>query len=331
MLRVIDLSRLLPGPFASLCLQGLGAEVIKIEEPGGGDYLRHFPPFIDGVSAWFWALNRGKKSVTLDLRQPADREALCALLADADVLLESFRPGVMARLGLDPQALRTRFPKLVIASLTGWGQTGPLAHWPGHDIGFMALAGLLQPPHVPRMQWADIAAGGMHAALRITGALLARHQTGQGAWLDIAMFDALVGMQQTAFATLASGEVDPGTLWGVLPNYNLYPCADDGWVSVGALEPRFLAPLSQHIPELDHARYAAFFASQPRDAWAEALWDACVVPVLQTHEVPRHPHVVARRLFDGPFPHPPTGPVSGPPPQLGEHTATELARSGARR
>ncbi|MDP2311616.1 MAG: CaiB/BaiF CoA-transferase family protein [Pseudomonadota bacterium] len=329
--RVIDLSRLLPGPFATLCLQGLGAEVVKIEDPAGGDFVRHVPPRIGEHGAWFTALNRGKRSVALDLKRPDGRDALLALLGEADVLVESFRPGVLARLGLAPTELRTRFPRLVIASLTGWGQTGPYAQLPGHDIGFLAIAGLLghADPTVPKLQWADLAAGGLAAALRIAGALLDRSRTGEGAWLDIAMLDGLIGLQQTQFATLAAGAPPDELLTGGVPAYGLYRCSDGGWVSVAALEPPFLAVLRSATDDLSTQGLTRLFAGAPRDAWLERLGGACVVPVLTLAEVARDPQVAARGLFreDG-LAHPPTGPVDGSVPMLGEHTQAELARVG---
>lgn len=325
--RVIDLSRLLPGPFGTLCLQGLGAEVIKVEDPRGGDYLRAVPPFVDGVSAWFAALNRGKKSVALDLKSPAGVAGLRALLRDADVLIESFRPGVMARLGLDPAALVREYPRLVVVSLTGWGQTGPMAQDPGHDLGFLALAGLFGEgePRVPLLQWADVAAGGLTAALRTCGALLRRERTGRGEWLDVAMLDALVGFQQTRFAQLRAGAPPDETLTGGLPTYGFYRCRD-GWVSVAALEPQFVAALG--LGDLSREALAAYFAGGTRAEWAERLRGACVVPVLTLDEVADHPQVRARELFADGLPHPPTGPVRGAVPALGEHTEAELTRVG---
>lgn len=325
-MRILDLSRLLPGPFATLCLAGVGAEVLKVEDPRGGDYLRHVPPELDGVGAWFYALNRGKKSLALDLKRAEDRDALLHLCAGADVLVESFRPGVMARLGLDPRVLVERFPKLVVASLTGWGQEGPMAQLPGHDIGFLSLAGMFgaDGPTVPRLQWGDLAAGGLCAALRILAAVHA----GRGGWLDIAMLDGLVGLQQTQFAQLRAGAPPDPTLTGGLPVYRFYECQDGGWVSVGALEPAFAAVLGAAAP-LEEASLAALFRSAPREAWLARLGEACVVPVLRPEEVAADPQVRTRGLFDAlGLPHPPTGPVAGPPPKLGEHTASELRAAG---
>ncbi len=325
--RVLDLSRLLPGPFATLCLQGLGATVVKVEDPVGGDYLRAIPPQLGEYGAWFTALNRGKRSVALNLRDPAHHAALLALLGDADVLVESFRPGVLTRLGLDPRDLQERFPTLVIASLTGWGQTGPWARLPGHDIGYMALAGMFADcePRVPRMQWADVAAGGLIAALRIVDAVRERDRTGQGTWLDIAMLDGLVGLQQTQFARFAAGAAPDALLTGGLDTYRFYRCAD-GVVAVGALEPQFAA----HLGPADAASLTTLFAGMTRAEASERYADACVVPVLGLDEVVAHPQVVARALFEDGLPHAPTGPVSGPPPRLGEHTEIELERVGVR-
>ncbi len=330
MYKVIDLSRLLPGPYATFCLQGLGMEVIKVEEPGLGDYLRHYEPMHEGTGLWFSSINRGKKSVSLNLKRPADRAALRGLLQEADVLVESFRPGVMQRLGLDPEELRREFPQLVIASITGWGQSGPMAQLPGHDIGFMCLAGMLSgDPRVPKIQWGDLAAGGLAAALRITGALLQRQQSGQGCWLDIAMLDGLVGLQPTRFANLVAGAAPDEVLTGGLPQYNLYRCADGGWISVGALEPQFLALLQSEAGDLSADALTTFFASAPREQWMERLGEACVVPLLDLGEVPGHPQVLSRNLFnEAGMVHPPTGPVHGKVPALGEHNV-ELLGAGA--
>lgn len=330
-IRVLDLSRLLPGPFATLCMQGLGATVIKVEDPIGGDFVRHVPPKLGEHGAWFSALNRGKRSVALDLKHADGRGAVLALLADADVLVESFRPGVMARLGLDPKVLRQQFPRLVIASLTGWGQSGPYAQLPGHDIGFLSIAGMLaDDPRVPRIQWADLAAGGLLAALRVAGALLDRTRTGQGVWLDIAMLDGLIGLQQTQFAQLAAGAPPDTLLTGGASVYSLYRCLDGGWISIAALEPPFRAALEKVTADVTAEGLTRLFASAPRDQWLARLGGACVVPVLALDEVQRDPHVATRSLFADGLAHPPTGPVEGEVPRLGQHTAEELARVGFR-
>lgn len=322
-MRVLDLSRLLPGPFATLCLQGVGAEVLKVEDPKGGDYLRHIPPSMrvheQEVGAWFAALNRGKRSIALDLKEEAGRGRVWELAGEADVLVESFRPGVMARLGLDPVELTRRFPRLVVASLTGWGQTGPMAGLAGHDLGFMSLAGMYGagPPAVARLQWGDIAAGGLVAAIRILAAVHA----GKGGWLDIAMLDGLVGLQQTQFAQAAAGEAPDTLLTGGAPIYRFYRCADGGYVSVGAIEPQFQIGLAALTGgDLSEEALERLFVGAPRDAWEVRLGGSCVVPVLAPHEVALHPQVAARSLFDEHgLAHPPTGSVTGVVPRLGEH------------
>lgn len=333
-MRVLDLSRLLPGPFATLCLQGLGAQVLKVEEPGAGDYLRHLPPVVHrdelDVSAWFWALNRGKRSITANLRTEVDRNRVLTLCSDCDVLVESFRPGVMARLGLDPRMLAERFPRLIVASLTGWGQTGPLASIPGHDIGFLSLSGILGEgiPVVQRMQWGDVAGGGLQAALRIVAALYQRGEAERSGktlsiesrWLDIAMLDGLIGMQQAQFAQLAAGAAPDSTLTGGAPIYQFYACSDGKYVSVGALEPHFLEVLLREANgDVSSESLTRLFGSAPRDEWMSRLAGACVVPVLHPEEVPVHPQVIARGLFDADgLANAPTGPVSGRVPALGE-------------
>jgi len=276
----------------------------------------------DDKNIWFEALNRGKQSICLNLKDPQDRDKLLFLLRDADVLIESFRPGVMARLGLDPQGLCRRFPRLVVASLTGWGQTGPMAALPGHDIGFMALSGMLSDAlHVPNIQWGDLAAGGLAAALRVAGALLRRERTGNGCYLDIAMLDGLVALQPTRFANLAAQEPPDRLLTGGFPAYALYRCADGGYVSVGALAPPFSMLLAEAAGDLSEASLIALFASAPRAVWLARLGAACVVPVLELSEVMADPQVQARGLFDATgVPHPPTGPVQGAAPFLGADT-----------
>lgn len=199
-IRVLDLSRLLPGPFCSMILADFGAEVIKIEEPVRGDYMRSIPPLARQEGAVFLAVNRNKKSLTLNLKTEAGRCIFMQLARTADVLLEGFRPGVMARLGLDYAALREVNPRLVYCSLSGYGQAGPYHQRAGHDLNYIALGGVLSllggedcPPTVPGVQLADLC-GGLWAALAITLALLARERTGAGQYLDVAMLDSVVSL-----------------------------------------------------------------------------------------------------------------------------------------
>jgi crotonobetainyl-CoA:carnitine CoA-transferase CaiB-like acyl-CoA transferase len=349
--KVLDLSRLLPGPLCSWLLRGMGATVTKIEDPvSGGDYLRGMAPHgPDGVGAWFTAINAGCRSVGLDLRGPRGRAVLDALCAESDVLIESFRPGVLARSGVAPEDLRRRHPRLVVASISGFGQTGPLRALPGHDLGYIGLAGVLSlgmqvdgAPAVPPFQAADVAAGALTAAWRITAALLARATSGEGDWLDIALTDGVLPFLVPAAAAEALGGGAPlggaGLLEGGLPAYRCYRCADGRFVAVAALEPRFAEALAAAVPggSLTADALRRWFATAPRDHWAATLGHACVTPVLEPAEVLGHPLFRERGLVVGegpacritppvPGPHPF---VHAPAPALGAHTAEALRSLG---
>lgn len=360
-IRVLDLSRLLPGPFCSMLLQELGADVIKIEEPNGGDYLRWFPPLTGHSGAQFIALNRGKRSVALDLKPEEGRAALHRLLAQADVLIESFRPGVLARLGLSPESLCARYPRLVVCSISGYGQDGPMALRAGHDIDYLATGGVFAlmglPPRVFPIQVADIAGGALYGALGIVSALFQRERTGRGRALDVSMTEGSLSFMTVALAqTWGEGRpLKPGAelLTGASPGYRLYETADGGHLAVGALEPKFWAQFVHAIGRPDllekgldlndtstQEEVARVLKSKPRAAWEEvfAACDACVEPVLPLEALAQHPQHAARRAIiedpDGPpivrSPihqlHPPQTPR--PAPALGEHTLAVLAEAG---
>ncbi|TXD39678.1 CoA transferase [Lujinxingia vulgaris] len=322
--KVLDLSRLLPGPFASLLLADMGADVLKIEDPRGGDYARYYPPLVDGVGAFYASVNRNKRSMTLDLKCAQGREVLERLLEDRDVLLESFRPGVMARLGLDPQGLRERFPGLVICSVSGFGQSGPARDRAGHDLNFVARAGLLdqnaragEAPVVPGYQVADLAGGALYAALGICGALFARSRSGEGAWLDISMSEGALSLMAPAIAMRAAGEAmapGQGMLSGGLPCYRVYETADGRYMAVAALEPKFWEALIGALkkPELSGrgmlsgedgeevaAELASIFRSQPQSHWEQMLGevDCCVEPVRELGELVDDAIYQARNVF----------------------------------
>ncbi|MBL8614179.1 MAG: CoA transferase [Deltaproteobacteria bacterium] len=347
--KVVDLSRLLPGPMCAWYLRGLGARVIKVEDPAGGDWLRHLPPLTEeGTSAWFSAINAGVRSVTADLKAEADRALVEALIAEADVLIEGFRPGVLRRLGLDPARLRARHPGLVIASITGFGQAGPLRDAPGHDLGYIGLAGILSladagagAPKPPPVQIADLAGGALSAALQITAALLRRSRTGAGAWLDVSMTAGALSLIAPVVAEAAvDGPPAPGgaALTGALSTYACYRCADGGFVTVAALEPQFQAALTAALgaplPE-DPAAAAAIFAQAPRDHWVERLGAACVAPALDLRELLQHPLHAGQLRGSGPnrrVAPPFAGPqawVSAPAPALGEADAALRAMAAA--
>lgn len=251
-LTVLDLSRLLPGPFCSLTLAQLGADVIKIEEPDGGDYTRELSPEL------FDIVNRGKRSITLDLRLAEDVDRLKAMVKDADVVLESFRPGVMDKLGCGYDVLRAINPKLVYASLTGYGQTGPYANRPGHDLNYLGYAGVLDQTGLPgkrpamsNVQIADLAGGAQNCAIGILAAVMGARQSGEGCWVDVGMLDGALALQSMALATHHQhGSSQPrgkDMLTGALANYNVYRCRDGKYLAVGALEPKFFITFLKEV------------------------------------------------------------------------------------
>lgn len=257
-LRVLDFSTLLPGPMATLLLAEAGAEVIKIERPGSGEEMRHYRPAFGDASAHFAMLNRGKRSIALDLKQPASLEALQPLLESADVLVEQFRPGVMTRLGLGYEQVRAINPRIVYCSITGYGQGGPKAQVAAHDLNYQADAGLLGisagsdgAPVVPSALIADIAGGAYPAVMNILLALRARDRTGQGTYLDIAMTDGLLPFLFWGIGNGASdgGWPKPGAeqLSGGSPRYQIYRTADGRHLAAAPLEDRFWANFCEAI------------------------------------------------------------------------------------
>ncbi len=338
-LKVLDLSRLLPGPFASLALADMGAQVDKVEEPGG-DYLRHMPPLLakeaaaegaggagEAMSAMFAALNRGKRSIVIDLKKAGGKRALLTLAARYDVLLEQFRPGVLDRLGLSHATLVAQNPRLVVCALTGYGQTGPLAQRAGHDINYLARAGILgqqgprdAPPTVPGFQLADVG-GGLWSVVSILAALAQRERTGKGAILDVAMTEAAMGFGIAGFGGVFGGGSVPmpapargdAPLTGGLSGYGTYRTRDGRYVALGALEPKFLmaffeaAGLSFDPMALgpgDHQaalkeKLAAVFATRTRDEWAAIGRDrdCCLEPILEPGELAADEAIAGRRVF----------------------------------
>jgi len=318
---VLDFTTLLPGPLASLMLAEAGAEVLKIEKPGGED-ARLFPPAFDGESAPFALLNRGKNSQVLDLKSEADRAKLVPLIERADILMEQFRPGVMARLGLGYDAVRALNPRIIYCSISGYGQSGPRVDEAGHDINYIGNTGLLdlQPgplnaPVVPPMLAADIAGGSFPAVINILLALRARDQSGQGCHLDIAMSDAMFTFAWHALAIGAATGMfpKPGELWlvGGSPRYQLYPTKDGKLVACGALEPKFWAAFTQAIglaaelandfrdPKATRDAVAKLIAARTAEEWRPifAAADCCTTIVVSLEQALRDPHFVTRGLF----------------------------------
>jgi len=318
---VLDFTTLLPGPLATLMLAEAGAEVIKIERPGGED-MRSYPPFFAGFSAGFALLNRGKKSIVLDLTKHEEKQRLMPLVARADVLVEQFRPGVMERLGLGYDELRAANPRLVYCSITGYGQDGPRAAEAGHDLNYIGNTGLLalQPgptdrPVVPPALTADIGGGSLPAVINILLALRRRDLTGEGCRLDVAMADAMFTF---AWLGLAIGQATgrfpgPGELVvaGGSPRYQLYPTRDGRLVACAALEQKFWLAFTAAIglaaklvddratPAATCAAVAAIIAAKDADHWRPLLAaaDCCATIVASLAEAVADPHFVARGLF----------------------------------
>jgi alpha-methylacyl-CoA racemase len=323
-IKVIDFSTLLPGPLASLILAEAGAEVIKVERPGDGDELRGYAPRFGPASAGFALLNRGKRSIALDLKANGAKQRLMPLLRSADVLIEQFRPGVMGRLGLGYPALAAANPRLIYCSITGYGQSGPKAQVAAHDLNYLAETGLLHlgagpdgAPVVPPALIADIAGGSYPAVLNILLALRARDATGRGCQLDIAMTDHLFPLMWWALGQgFAAGHWPrPGgeLLTGGLPRFQIYPSADGRFLAAAPLEQRFWERFAELIglepayrddrndPAATKARVAEIIRNRNAAHWRArfAGEDVCCNVVASLEEAVRDPHFVARGLFAG--------------------------------
>jgi len=320
-IRVVDFSTLLPGPMCSLLLAQAGAEVINIERPGHGDEMRSYTPKFGADSVNFALLNQGKRSVALNLKEPGDRDRAIALVRTADVLIEQFRPGVMERLGLGFEALRTVKPDLIYCSITGWGQEGPLADMAAHDLNYQADAGLVGltagadgAPGLPNVLAADLAGGAYPALMNILLALRAREADGQARHLDIAMADNLFtfmywglgsGFSAWRWPTPGGDYVTGGT-----PRYQVYRTLDGRYLAVAPLEQKFwenfLAVLeaSQLVndaqdPRATREAVAAILATRTAQDWLQRFEgvDACVSLVKSLAEAVAAPHFGARGLF----------------------------------
>jgi alpha-methylacyl-CoA racemase len=374
-LKVLDLSRLLPGGFCSMLLSDFGADVIKVEDTGLGDYVRWSPPYYEGAEetargALFLALNRGKRSIRIDLKHERGKEVLLRLARDADVLLESFRPGVLERLGVGYERLHEVNPRLVYCAITGYGQDGPSRDRSGHDMNYLGLNGLLAltgeadgPPVQAAGQIADIGGGSLMAAVGVMVALRERERSGEGQFVDCSMFDgALSWLAMVVAEALASGrparrgEVQLG---GALTCYRPYKCAD-GYVTLGALEPKFWRAWCEGVGRSDlvdhafdppgsdaHRAVSEVFAARTRAQWQQfaSEHDCCLEPVLELEEALESELVAARemvvelaqpgatrpvRVLGTPvkLSRTPADPTRAPGPGLGEHTDQVLTEAG---
>jgi alpha-methylacyl-CoA racemase len=374
-LRVLDLSRLLPGGFCSLLLADFGAEVIKVEDTGMGDYLRWSPPSYEGVEesaggAMFLALNRGKRSIRVDLKGDPGKDVLRRLAKEADVLIESFRPGVLDRLGVGYERLREDNPRLIYCAITGYGQDGPGRERAGHDLNYLGLNGVLGltgeadgPPVQAGAQIADLGGGALMGAIGILLALRERERSGLGQLVDCSMFDgSLSWLAMAAAAAFACGRGDrrgESALAGSIICYRPYRCAD-GYVTLGALEPKFWKAFCGGVGRADlvdsaferpgsgaHRQLEEIFAAHTREEWRDfaSEHDCCLEPVLGLDEALESELVRARemvvelaqpgadrpvRLLGTPIKlgRTPADPARAPGPGLGEHTEEVLSTAG---
>jgi alpha-methylacyl-CoA racemase len=355
--RVVEIASLAPAPFGCMILADLGADVLRVDRADtAGPRVRSAGD----------PLNRSRRSIGLNLKDPAGIDLLLRLLDDADVLVEGFRPGVTERLGFGPAECAKRNPRLIYGRMTGWGQQGPFAHTSGHDIDYIAISGALslvgragERPVPPVNLLGDFGGGGMLLAMGIMAALVERARSGLGQVVDAAMVDGSALLTSLLYGLRASGgwQDERGTnlLDGGAPFYDTYETADGGYVAVGALEPQFYTALldglgligadlpAQHDragwPQL-RARFTEIFARRTRDEWAEifAGTDACVSPVLTMGEAPAHPHALARNAFTdvggvtqpAPAPRFSRTPAARPqaPPAPGENTSEVLSALG---
>ena len=357
-IRVLDFSRLIPGAFATLMLAELGADVIKIEDPRGGDPMRSLPPLVDGRGIYHLLLDRGKKSVTLDLRDPASRPIVDRLLAGSDVVVESFRPAAAKRLGISGPEIQTRHAHLVHCAITGYGQTGPYSEVPGHDLNYVALSGLLSvdrpdPTNLPRMFIADVGGGAFSAVVGILAALVGRARTGRGASLDISMHESMLYWVMVAaareFVDGGRRASDELPTFGQHACYNVYRTKDGHLIALGALESKFWRRFCELVgrPDLidrqltDGADQAAVLSevrhligTRTQQEWLAVFRgeDVCLTPVNTPADAVQDTHVRARavlqnvpggRLIRPPFVE--TSPVLAAAPLLGADTESVLS------
>jgi len=322
--RVLDLSRLLPGPVATLHLADLGADVIKIEDHAAGDYARTMGEGADGVSVFFRCVNRNKRGLRLDLKRPEGRDVFLRLARDADIVVESFRPGVTDKLGIGFEAVRALNPKIVYCAISGYGQTGPLAMAAGHDLNYIGLSGVLEQigvdggqPAIPNLQIGDLLGGALSGVMGILAALFDAQRSGHGRFVDVAMSEAVLAHNLFPLFALHSeaGPAERGhdLLSGGDPGYGVYATADGRYMAVAPLEEKFWWRFCDVLDRADwrprhgargaaaaelRGELAALFLSRTQAQWSTlfAEADCCVTPVLGVAEALAHPHFVARGM-----------------------------------
>jgi alpha-methylacyl-CoA racemase len=341
--KILDLSRLLPGPACTWYLGSMGAQVDRIESLTGGDLSRQLPPYVDGVGAIYASVSGGKRSVGMNLRHERAAELLQRLAGAYDVLVEGFRPGVLEAIGLAPETLAGD-GGIVVARISGFGQDGPWSSRPGHDINYLGLAGAMsamghgdQGPVTPPFQLADMG-GAAITAMGIAAALFQRERTGKGAVLDSSLTEAALSFMAphiTAWS-VEGRDAYPGRepLSGGLAVYGSYRCRDGKWLALGALEPKFQAGLAALAGGLERPQLEVFFRQKDRDDWSTELEGLCGSPELTASEVVSHPQHLARNVLveqgGATMVRPPfsTRESVGAVPKLGEHTDQVLAEAG---
>lgn len=358
-LRVLDFTRLYPGPFCTLMMADMGADVIKVESPGEGDYMRKMGPMEGDNSIYFRLLNRNKKSITLNLKDKKGVELFFRLAQTADVIVEGFRPGVMDSLGVGYQDVRRIKEDIIYCSISGYGQDGPLRLRAGHDINYIGLAGILyltgeagSLPIFPGVQVGDVGGGAQMALAAVLAALFARERGRGGQYIDVSMLDGLISWLPLSAGDMFAGnrvERGEGLLNGGFACYNVYRTADGGYMSLGALEQKFWGEFCRAVgrDDLFKEQYRKnqdtlkeelrrIFLQKSRKEWEEVFRtaDACCEPILSLPEVAEHPQVKARKMMTGQSLGFPVkfGGVQGiqdaPAPEFGEHTETILKEAG---
>ena len=324
-LKILDFTTLVPGPFATMMLADMGAEVLRIESPTRPDLLRSMPPFADGQSTAHGTLNRNKRSIALDLKNPEALEIAKRLVQDYDIVIEQFRPGVMQRLGLGYEQLREINPKLIYCSITGYGQTGPYRDRAGHDNNYLSISGLngysgreADRTPIMGMPVADIAGGSLHAVIGILAAVNQRHISGEGQQIDISMTDAMFSLNALFGSTYLSAGVEP-TSGSMSLNggsfYDYYQTSDNRYLSIGSLEPQFFQVLCETLGDVEllalgnqqdsnaqqalRAKLDTIIATKTLDQWREIFKDkeACVEPVLTFAEACEYQDAAQREMI----------------------------------
>jgi crotonobetainyl-CoA:carnitine CoA-transferase CaiB-like acyl-CoA transferase len=337
-IRIIDFTRLYPGPFGTQLLGDMGAEVIKVEDKNAPDYIRFFPPKIKDEGAGYLAVNRNKKSFAIDTRSDEGKELFLKLVEKSDVVVEQFRPGIMDKMGLGYETARKRNKKIIYASITGFGQTGPYAQIPGHDMNYMGLAGISDvigpkdgPPVIPGVQVADVAGGGLMSVIGVLAALAARERTGEGQHVDVSMFDGILPFIGMIYANYLAGGGLPERgntfLSGALVCYNIYQTKDDRYITLGALEYKFWKRVCELIDKPEfidkqyaegeerdriHAELTELFLTKTRDEWLELFRgeESMTDGVFSIDEVENDPHAKARNMIVE-MDHPTAGKIKG--------------------